>query len=407
MKIVDVCAFYSPHGGGVKTYVEQKMAIGPQLGHEIIILAPGDKHAVSQRGPGARIVTIPAPRFPLDRKYWYFKDEPALHATLDALAPDFVEVSSPWRSASMVGRWQGLGQNLGQGLGQNLGQGPGFGPAKHRVPRSLVMHADPLSAYAYRWFGPLFSRETIDKRFEPFWRHLRDLGAHYDQVVCASAELRERLAAGGVANTVLHPMGIEAGLFSPDRRSPALRRQLLAACDLPEEAKLLLGVGRLSPEKRWPMVVDAVTAASQTMPIGLVIVGQGGQRKRIERQIAGNPHIRLLGIERDRGKFAQLIASADALIHGCEAETFCMAAAEARASGVPVIVPDRGGAADHARGGAGVSYPAGNALACAQAVLALLRAPPSGPFAGVATTQGHFAALFADYARLLAARRVA
>jgi alpha-1,6-mannosyltransferase len=40
LRIVDVCAFYTPHGGGVKTYVEQKMRIGPELGHEIIILAP-------------------------------------------------------------------------------------------------------------------------------------------------------------------------------------------------------------------------------------------------------------------------------------------------------------------------------------------------------------------------------
>ena len=67
MKIVDVCAFFTPHGGGVKTYVEQKLAIGPQLGHDITILAPGDCHAVIEKGPGARIVTIPNPRFPLDR----------------------------------------------------------------------------------------------------------------------------------------------------------------------------------------------------------------------------------------------------------------------------------------------------------------------------------------------------
>jgi alpha-1,6-mannosyltransferase len=122
MHIVDVCAFYSPHGGGVKTYVEQKMQIGPELGHEITILAPGDRHEVIERGPKARLITIPSPRFLLDRKYWYFADEEALHAKLDELNPDFVECSSPWRSASMVARWAG--------------------PA----PRALVMHADPLSA---------------------------------------------------------------------------------------------------------------------------------------------------------------------------------------------------------------------------------------------------------------------
>ena len=84
MKIVDVCAFYSPQGGGVRTYIEQKLRIGPELGHEIVILAPGDDHAVIEHGPMARIVTIPSPRLPFDRKYWYFGDEGALHAALDA-----------------------------------------------------------------------------------------------------------------------------------------------------------------------------------------------------------------------------------------------------------------------------------------------------------------------------------
>jgi alpha-1,6-mannosyltransferase len=383
VKIVDVCAFFTPHGGGVKTYIEQKLAIGPQLGHDITILAPGDRHEVIEKGPDARIITIPNPRFPLDRKYWYFDDEAALHRTLDDLAPDFLEVSSPWRSPSMVARWPGT------------------------APRALVMHADPLSAYAYRWLEPILTRQTIDRRFEPFWKHLRLMGQSYDRVVCANAELQSRLAQGGVANTTLHPMGIEADVFSPRRRNLDVRRQLLELCDLPESAQLLIGIGRLSAEKRWPMIVDAVAAASQSMPIGLVILGAGNQKKRIERQIAGNPHIRLLPPERDRVTFATLVASADALIHGCEAETFCMSAAEARASGVPLIVPDRGGAADHARGGAGVTYRACNALAAADATIRLLRDPPRGPFGGVGTMSQHFERLFADYAAVVAEHRIA
>jgi len=311
MKIVDVCAFLSPQGGGVKTYIEQKLAIGPRLGHEIVIVAPGDHDAVIERGPGARIITLASPRFPLDRKYWYFADEERLHALLDREAPDFVEASSPWRSASMVARW------------------------RPEVAKALVMHADPLSAYAYRWFGGLLSRETIDRRFDRFWEHLRELGDAFELVVCASRELQERLADGGVANTALHPMGIEAGLFTPERRDPAVRKQLLELCDLPEDAHLLIGVGRLAPEKRWPMVIDAVAAASRSLPIGLVMLGAGRQKRRILAQVAGNPHIRVLAPERNRQRFAALLASADALIHGCEAETFCMAAAEARAAGVP------------------------------------------------------------------------
>jgi alpha-1,6-mannosyltransferase len=269
------------------------------------------------------------------------------------------------------------------------------------------MHADPLSAYAYRWFEPLFSRETIDKRFVTFWDHIRELGQSYDRVVCASRELKDRLEDGGVANTVLHPMGVEEGLFSKERRDPEVRRRLLELCDLPESATLLIGVGRLSAEKRWPMVVDAVMAASHEHPIGLVILGDGNKRSRIVRGIFGNPHIRMLEPERDRIRFATILASADALIHGCEAETFCLAAAEARASGIPVIVPDRGGAADHAADGAGLTYAAGNPEAAAAAIVRLIEGPPL-PLDSVPpseTMRGHFAKLFADYAEVAAQHR--
>lgn len=383
MRIVDVCAFYTPHGGGVKTYVEQKLRLGPQLGHEIVILAPGDRYEVIDRGPDARIVTIPSPRFPLDRNYWYFDDEDALHDALDSLAPDFVEASSPWRSPSMVGRWKG------------------------RAPRALFMHADPLSAYAYRVLEPIFSRETIDRRFEPFWQHLRRLGTEFDSVICASGELRDRLEEGGVANTALVPMGVEEGVFSAGLRDPELRRQMLELCELPEDAGLLIGIGRLSAEKRWPMVIEAVTAASQDVPLGLVILGGGGQERKILKSIRGNPHIKLLRPERNRARFAAILASADALVHGCEAETFCLSAAEARASGVPVIVPDRGGAADHAADGGGIAYAATDPVALADAVRAMAQTGWARTSSPVQTMRGHFTELFAHYEALAATRAAA
>src|SRR3546814_3677974 len=72
----------------------------------------------------------------------------------------------------------------------------------------------------------------------------------------------------------------------------------------------------------------------------------GRDRARLIRHIGGNPHIHLLAPIADRTLLARVIASADALIHGCEAETFGLAAAEAVASGLPLIVPDEGGASD-------------------------------------------------------------
>jgi alpha-1,6-mannosyltransferase len=376
MRIVDVCAFYSPRGGGVRTYVEQKLVIGPRLGHDITIMAPGERNATVEHGPHARIEFIASPRFPLDRRYGYFADEPALHRALDRARPDLVEVSSPWRSPLMVVRW----------------------PAS--VPRTLVMHSDPLSAYAYRWLQPLLKRPTIDRQMERYWAHLRRLGREFDRVVCASGDLGSRLTAGGVVNVVTNPMGVEPDLFAPSLRDMGLRTDLLRKCDLRPDAHLLIGVGRLAPEKRWPLVIEAVTAAARVRPIGLVMLGEGREKRAVKSAIGGNPHIRLFEPERNRRAFARLLASADALIHGCEAETFCMAAAEARASGVPVIVPDRGGAADHAANGGGSTFAAADRRSACVAILETLSRPFGSAAGNCRTIEDHFADLFADYSAL-------
>jgi alpha-1,6-mannosyltransferase len=381
MKIVDVCAFYAPQGGGVKTYVEQKLANGPALGHEIVIIAPGDEDRSEAFPGGGRIEWVKSPQLPVDRRYRYFDDEARLLARVAAEKPDLIEASSPWRSASQVGR------------------------AFPGVPRALFMHADPFAAYGYRWLGEFASVEAIDRGLEFGWRYMRGLCSSYDVVVCPSEGLAERLIAQGISNVVTVPLGVEPGLFSPKLRDLELRRRMLAHCELPEDATLLLGVGRFSPEKRWPMVVDAVTAAGLQRPIGLVLVGDGPQRRRVRRQARGNPHIFLAAPMRDRPALARLMASADALIHGGDAETFSLVAAEGVASGLPLIVPDRGGTADHAAKSGGFTYASASAQDAARAILEFAEGPRRPPRGHARTMPEHFDALFALYARTAAGYR--
>ncbi len=380
MRIVDVCAFYTPLGGGVKTYVERKLHAARRGAQEVIIVVPGDRDGTRRVTDAGSIVTVAAPRFPLDRRYRYFADEAALHAVLDRLAPDVVEASSPWSSPAMVARWQG------------------------QALRSLVMHADPLSAYAYRWFGGIMRRETIDRHFAWFWRHLRRLDDRFDTVVCASGSFAERLRAGGLRHVETIPMGVEPGIFSPRHRDEALRARLLARCGLGPDATLLIGAGRLAPEKRWPMVIQSVTATGYERPVGLLLLGNGRDRLRVVRAAADNPHVQLAAPITDRAMFARVLASADALVHGCEAETFCMIAAEAKASGLPLIVPDEGGAADQFVAGQGRRYRSQDMVALAQAVTAFLadsperdRAAATAAAASVPDMDDHFRRLFARY----------
>lgn len=389
MKLVDVCAFYAPKGGGVRTYVDRKLKAGAAMGHEVVVIAPGERDLVEERGPNARIVWLKSTVFPLDFNYRYFSDIPALYAALDRENPDFVEASSPWRSASVIADWPG------------------------KAPRALIMHADPLSAYAYRWLDPVASRDTIDGLFDRYWRHLRRLDEAYDMIVSASPGLSARLEAGGLSHVVTNPMGVDPGVFSPAFRDPALRKALLELVELPEDATLLLGVGRFAPEKRWPMLVDAVTAAGNRHAVGMVLAGQGRDLKSIERRIGANPHVRILEPIRQRHELARVMASADALLHGCEAETFCMVAAEAVASGLPLIAPDEGGAADQARATNGWIYKSADTAAAAEAIAQYCLGRETGiagPRADIPpprTMDDHFRELFASYEALIAQSRQA
>jgi alpha-1,6-mannosyltransferase len=385
MRIVDVCAFYTPAGGGVRTYVERKLQAGPAAGQEIIILAPGPEDRIEEIAPGAIIATIAAPQFPLDRNYHYFDDQDRLHAALDHWRPDLVEVASPWTSAAMVGRWRG------------------------DAPRALIMHCDFLSAYPYRWLQGMFSISTIDRQLDWYWRHLRRLDRQFDFVVSASDDLTQRLRAGGVTKAQTIPMGVQPGVFSPALRDEDLRREMLAQCGLPPEATLLVGLGRMAPEKRWPMICEAVLAAGSHHAVGLVLFGAGRDRARVIRATRGSPHIVVAPAIADRDRLARMLASADALIHGCEAETFCMVAAEGAASGLPLILPDRGGAADHYRPGSGIRYAACDVRDLTERLTAFLgediirhrqRAAASAP--AVRLMDAHFDDLFAVYERAVA-----
>ena len=94
---------------------------------------------------------------------------------------------------------------------------------------------------------------------------------------------------------------------------------------------------------------------------------------------------------------------ADALVHGCEAETFCFAAAEAAASGLQLIVPDRGGASDIGRQNAGLLYTAADTADLKRQILTFAdkRGSVRSPNPSTSRTiEDHFRQLFKDYEAL-------
>ncbi len=392
MRIVDVNEFYSPTGGGVRTYVDRKMGILADLGHELIVVAPGREDRVEERPGGGRVIYLKSPGMPFDRNYGLFWDRAAIHRVLDALDPDVVECCSPWRPAWFVGDWQP--------------------PGGRDVLKAFFMHNDNIAAYAQRWFAGLASHERIEQGFAWYSRYMGRFLAKFDTVVTNGPALEKRLRARGVRIDAAMPLGIERGHFSPELRDEDLRRRLLRQCGLPDEGMLLLGLGRHHGEKRWPLVVDAVARAGTTLPIGLILLGTGSQSATIARRIGGSPHMRMFAPVYDRERLARIMASCDALIHGSEAEPFGLVASEAMASGLPLIVPDTGGCAEVADARASALYAARDAVSAAEAIArlyacdrAMLRRAAVVAAAHVRSDREHAVELVDYYAGLLAAKR--
>ena len=387
MKIVDVCEFYSPTGGGVRRYINQKLELADRFGHQLTIIAPGAETRM-EKAHGGAIAWIKSPHLPFDRNYRMFWNARPVWQALDELEPDLVEGSSPWRGGWLAARWQG------------------------KAVKVFFMHADPVAVYPQTFLGGLLGPERVDRLFGFFWNYLNRLNSKYDAAIVTNPALAERFAGFGLENIQIAPFGVERSKFSPGYCDPTARREMLATCGLEEDASLLIAVGRHHPEKRLRTLIQAVSRAQGARKIGLYIAGDGFLRASVERWALNARHVYVAGQINDPEQLATLMASADALIHGSAAETFGLVLAEALCSGTPLIVPDAGASATFAGPGYAETYRVGDAVDGAGAILRLLsgdrkaqsRAAQAAADARVFTVEQHFEKLFEIYERIVQER---
>jgi alpha-1,6-mannosyltransferase len=389
MKIVDIAEFYSKQGGGVRTYIEQKLEYSARNGHSTTIIAPGAEDAEELR-PGGKIIWVKSRRLPVDPRYFLFADPVPIYKILDQEAPDVVEGSSPWKGGWIAAKWRG--------------------PAV----RSFFVHADPVASYPQTLLEPVVGKRMVEHMFAWFWRYLERLSGQYDTSIVAGHWLADRFAGYGLRRPHAIPLGIEREIFSPLLRREATRLKMLEACEiLNPDAKLLITVSRHHPEKRIGTMIKAVSGLNRDPagcgPVGLYIIGDGPDRKRVDRLARKAKGVFVGGQVKDRALLAQMMASADAMLHGSASETFGIVVGEALCSGLPLIVPDVGGAADLARPEYAQTYQAGNIDDCQRAIITLLTRDPAslrkaalrGANSFVHSPDAHFKALFAHYASLI------
>jgi alpha-1,6-mannosyltransferase len=147
-------------------------------------------------------------------------------------------------------------------------------------------------------------------------------------------------------------MGVDSRELSPAHRSSLARHGLLQRIGADPDAKLLLYVGRLVPEKNLGLLLDtlAMLHSENGRDWRLVLVGDGVERARFlaEAERRTPQSVRWLGHMQDRHQLARIYANCDVFVHPNPREPFGIAPLEAMASGLPVVAPDRGGVTAYA-----------------------------------------------------------
>ncbi|MPZ46066.1 MAG: glycosyltransferase [Betaproteobacteria bacterium] len=200
----------------------------------------------------------------------------------------------------------------------------------------------------------------------PVLRYLRALHNATAVTMVPTEELRASLSQCGFERVAVVSRGVDTRLFKPACRSEALRRSWGANPDTP----VVIHVSRLAPEKNLALLFRTFERMRTHCPQArLVIVGDGPERVRLERQ---HPEHHYAGMQRGEALAAHY-ASADIFLNPSLTETFGNVTIEAMASGLAVVAYDYAAARQCIRHGVnGMVAPFGDEERFTRAALELI-----------------------------------
>ncbi|MDQ3228613.1 MAG: glycosyltransferase family 1 protein [Pseudomonadota bacterium] len=260
------------------------------------------------------------------------------------------------------------------------------------IPAASGLHTR-FDEYMRDYGAPLLERTALR-----WMRHFHNGG---DATLVPTRQLGDFLQAEGFDNVVHLPRAVDAGLFDPAKRDPALRAQW----GLDDEGLAAIHIGRIAPEKNLALAVRAYRALQRTQPKArFVLVGDGPAREQLARD---NPDFIFCGVQRGED-VARHFASGDLFVFPSRSETFGNVTLEAMASGVPTVAFDYGAAREHLCDGVhGAAIAEGEDVAFVAACVRLADDAPARRLAGMAARAAieHLRPeqVFADFDAILAA----
>ena len=314
MKICDLTQFYSPVSGGVRRYVEQKVAYlrkhRPDCEHILVI--PGDKtgHTGDET---SRVYTISSPLVSRTSRYRVLLKLHLVEEVLEKEKPDIIESGDPYQLA-----WKAIASGRALDI-------PVVGFYHSHFPEAVLRSVA-------KHFGPLAVAIAEDAGR----RYVKTLYNHLERTLVPSPVLGRLLRRWGVDNVESIDLGVDTDIFYPsDAPAEPLRREL----GIPDNTKLLLYVGRLASEKNVRTMFDAFELLHKRSPgkFHLLAVGDGVQRPHLLKLQEATGSVTWQQYCSDPERLASLYRMADVFVHPGIQETFGLVTLESQASGTPVV----------------------------------------------------------------------
>ena len=313
MKICDLTQFYSPVSGGVKRYLAEKTEyLRAHTADRHVLVIPGETTAVRDDGP-SRIYTIRSPLVSRTSRYRALINLHAVERILETEQPDIIESGDPYQIA-----WKALASGRALGI-------PVVGFYHSHFPEAFFRSTA-------KYFGETAERMVMDIAR----RYVRALYSRFARTLVPSAPLGAVLADWGVGNVATVDLGVDPVVFRPSNRPEDSARPSL---NLPPETRLLLYVGRLSPEKNTQTLFAAFHRLCRRLPgrYHLLVVGDGQQRRLVRALQKKTGAVTWEPYCSDRLQLARYYRAADLFVHPGVQETFGLVTLESQACGTPVV----------------------------------------------------------------------
>jgi glycosyltransferase involved in cell wall biosynthesis len=367
LKSFHITNYYHKNSGGISTAYNKLLEAANRRGRFVRLIVPGENSGVEEVGEFGRIYYIKAGFSPVfDQRYrvmlpWktYIFDKAPIKTILRREKPEIIEIGEKYSLSLMAGLMRKGILNVSE-------------------PRPMLVHFscermddNVRSFVTASGAGEWFARRLMGNyNFPMFDFHLANSDYTARELLDAAAPEENRRRSKrffnfcwrffrsaktpAAARVFVNQCGADNETFSAARKNPVKRREILREYDLPDEARVLLYAGRLSPEKNVALLPEMmkILAAEEgeENDFRLLIAGSGPNEKwlRTEAEKIGGGKIKILGHVAEREKLADLFANADAFVHPNPREPFGIAPLEAMASGLPVAAPNSGGILSYA-----------------------------------------------------------